>query len=135
MKAAPREACWAPDRASAVAAVAVLAEKHEAQHPKAVACWSRDREALPALFDRPAEPWDHLRTANPIESVLAAVRRRTVPTKGALSQTTARLMVFKLVMAASKTGRRLKGENRSPMLLAGVTDGVAATAAPDHRAA
>ena len=46
-------------------------------------------------------------------------------------------MIFKLVMAASKTWRRLKGENRSPMVLAGVTfaDGVAATAAPDHRAA
>ena len=37
---------------------------------------------------------------------------------------------------SSKTWRRLKGENRLPMLLAGITltDGVAATA-PDHRAA
>ena len=46
------------------------------------------------------------------------------------------LMVFKLVMTASKTWRRLKGENRLPMVVAGVTvtDGVA-TATPDHRAA
>ena len=89
-----------------------------------------------ATFDFPAEHWDHLRTANPVESVFATVRHRTVRTKGALSQITARLMVFKLVMAASKTWRRLKGENRLPMLLAGVTftDGVASTA-PDHRAA
>ena len=65
------------------------------------------------------------------------MRHWTVRTKGALSQTTARLMVFKLVMAASKTWRRLKGENRLPMVVAGVTftDGVAATATPDHRAA
>jgi putative transposase len=36
-------------------------------------------------------------------SVFATVRHRTVRTKGSLSQTTARLMVFKLVSAASKT--------------------------------
>jgi hypothetical protein len=30
-------------------------------------------------------------------------------------------MVFKLVMAASKTWRRLKGENQSPKVVAGVT--------------
>jgi hypothetical protein len=43
-----------------------------------------------------------LRTTNPIESVFATVRHRTVRTKSALSPTTARLMVFKLVMAAAK---------------------------------
>ena len=42
------------------------------------------------------------------------MRHRTVRTKGALSQDTARLMVFKLVMAAAKTWRRLKGENQLP---------------------
>jgi len=35
--------------------------------------------------------------------VFATVRHRTVRTKGTLSPTTARLMVFKLVMAAAKT--------------------------------
>ena len=136
MKACLREACCAPDRAQAEAAVAVFAEKYSAKYPKAAACLTKDREALTAFFDFPAEHWDHLRTANPVESVFATVRHRTVRTKGALSQITARLMVFKLVMAASKTWRRLKGENRLPMLLAGVTftDGVASTA-PDHRAA
>ena len=69
--------------------------------------------------------------------MFATVRHRTVRTKGALSQKTARLMVFKLVTAASRTWRRLKGENRLHMVVAGVTftDGVAATATPDHRAA
>jgi hypothetical protein len=59
-----------------------------------------------------------------------------VRTKGALSQATARLMVFEPAMAASRTWRRLNGEPRAPMLLAGIalTDG-AATAPPDHRAA
>ena len=39
-----------------------------------------------------------MRTTNPIESVFATVRHRTVRVKGALSQDTARLMVFKLIM-------------------------------------
>jgi transposase-like protein len=137
MKTALREVRDAPDRAAAAAAVAVFAEKYEAKHPKAVACLAKDRDALLAFFDSPAEHWDPLRTANPVESVFATVRHRTVRTKGALSQATARLMVFKLVMAASRTWRRLNGENRLPMVLARVTvtDGVAANAAPDHRAA
>ena len=52
--------------------------------------------------------FDHLRTSNPIESVFATVRHRTVRTKGALSAKTAKLMVFKLVNAAAKTWQRLK---------------------------
>ena len=64
--------------------------------------------------------------------MFATVRHRTVRTKGALSQTTARLMVFKLVMAASKTWRRLKGENQLPKVVAGVTfqDGTEVIRAP-----
>ena len=51
----------------------------------------KNRETLLTFFDFPAE---HLRTLNPIESVFATVRHRTVRMKGALSQDTARLMVF-----------------------------------------
>jgi hypothetical protein len=40
--------------------------------------------------------------------------------KGALSQATARLMVFKLVMAAAKTWRRLQGQNQLPKGIQGV---------------
>ena len=84
-------------------------------------CLVKDRGALLTFYDFPAEHWDHLRTSNPIESVFATVRHRTVRTKGALSQDTARLMVFKLVMAAAKTWRRLKGENQLPKVVQGVT--------------
>ena len=48
------------------------------------------------------------------------VRHRTARTKGLLSQDTARLMVFKLVMAAARTWRRLKGENQLPKVIDGV---------------
>ena len=137
MKADLREVRDAPDRAAAEAAISVFAEKYGAKHPKAVDCLTKDREALLTFFAFPAEHWDHLRTANPVESVFATVRHRTVRTKGALSQKTAKLMVFKLVMAAAKTWRRLKGENRLPMVIAGVTftDGVVATATADQCAA
>ena len=81
--------------------------------------------------------WDHLRTSNPIESVFATVRHRTVRTRGALSQKTAKLMVFTLVQAASKTWRRLNGTNRLPSVIEGVTftDGVAQPDANQSRAA
>ena len=52
--------------------------------------------------------------------MFATVRHRTVRTKGALSQDTARLMVFKLVMAAARTWRRLKGETQLPKVIDGV---------------
>ena len=103
MKAGLREIHGAPTRAAAEAAISVFAEKYSAKYAKAAVCLTKDRDALLAFYDFPAEHWDHLRTSNPIESVFATVRHRTVRTKGALSPTTARLMVFKLVMAAAKT--------------------------------
>jgi putative transposase len=132
-----REIWQAPDRATAEAAVATFAEKYGAKYGKAVACLVKDREALLTFYAFPAEHWDHLRTATPIESVFATVRHRTVRTKGALSQDTARLMVFKLVMAAAKTWRRLQGENQLPKVVQGVTfrDGVEVTETPEQTAA
>jgi putative transposase len=115
-----REIWQAPDRATAEAAITTFAEKYATKYEKAVTCLLKDRDALLTFYDFPAEHWDHLRTSNPIESVFATVRHRTVRTKGALSHDTARLMVFKLVMAAAKTWRRLKGENQLPKVIQGV---------------
>ena len=112
MKKDLREVYLAPNRASAEVAIDVFAEKYGAKYDKAVECLTKDRDAMLALYDFPAEHWDHLRTTNPIESVFATVRHRTVRTKGSLSSTTAKLMVFKLLCAASKTWRRLKGTNQ-----------------------
>ena len=132
-----REICKAPDRATAEAAIATFADKYGARYDKAVTCLVKDRDALLTFYDCPAEHWDHLRTSNPIESVFATVRHRTVRTKGALSQDTARLMVFKLVTAAAKTWHRLKGENQLPKVVQGVTftNGVEVTDTPAQNAA
>ena len=136
-KADLREIWAAPDRATAETAVAIFAEKYGAKYDKAVTCLVKDRDALLTFYDFPAEHWDHLRTSNPIESVFATVRHRTARTRGALSQDTARLMVFKLVMTAAKTWRRLKGENQLPKVVQGVTfrNGVEVTNAPVQTAA
>ena len=137
MKKDLREVYWAPNRAAAEVALDVFAEKYRAKYGRAVECLAKDRDALLAFYDFPAEHWDHLRTTNPIESVFATVRHRTVRTKGSLSSTTARLMVFKLVIAASKTWRRLKGTNQLPKVIAGVrfNDGIEVIHMPANHAA
>ena len=124
-----REIWLAPDRLTAEAAIATFEAKYVPKYERAVACLLKDREALLTFYDFPAEHWDHLRSSNPIESVFATVRHRTVRTKGALSQETAKLMVFKLVMVAAKTWRRLKGENQLPKVINGIRfkDGIEIT--------
>jgi transposase-like protein len=136
VKADLREIWQADTRAAAETAMDTFTGKYGAKYEKAVTCLTKDREALLAFYNFPGEHWDHLRTGNPIESVFATVRHRTVRTKGALSQKTAKLMVFKLVQAAAKTWRRLKGANQLPLVIEGVTftDGVAKSAA-ENRAA
>ena len=131
-----REIWQAETRAKAKAAMDIFAEKYGIKYEKAVTCLTKDRDALLAFYDFSADHWDHLRTSNPIESVFATIRHRTVRTKGALSQTTAKLMAFKLVQTAAKTRRRLKGANRLPTVIEGVkfTDGVAASDAANRAA-
>src|SRR5258705_12231765 len=73
-----------------------------AKYDKAVECLIKDRDALLAFYDFPAEHWKHLRTTNPIESSFATVRHRTVRSKGCLSNKTALAMIFKLAEAHAR---------------------------------
>ena len=131
-----REIWQADTRVAAETAMDIFSAKYGAKYEKAVTCLTKDREALLTFYDFPGDHWDHLRTGNPIESVFATVRHRTVRTKGALSQKTAKLMVFKLVQAAAKKWRRLKGANQLPLVIEGVTftDGVAANGTANRAA-
>jgi transposase-like protein len=124
-------------RSAARAAIETFEEKYGVKYARGVTCLTKDTEALLAFYDFPAEQWDHLRTSNPIESVFATVRHRTVRTKGALSQKTARLMVFTLVRAASKKWRKLNGKNQLPRVIEGVkfSDGVDDADVSQNRAA
>jgi putative transposase len=132
-----REIWLAPDLKAAQSALDTFETKYGAKYSGAVECLTKDRDALLAFYAFPAEHWDHVRTTNPIESVFATVRHRTVRVKGALSQDTAKLMVFKLITAAARTWRKLKGENQLPKVIQGVTfrDGIEVSVPTSHSAA
>src|SRR3954452_22881336 len=115
-----REIWLAPDLKAAETALDTFEKKYGAKYSGAVECLTKDRHLLLAFYNFPADHWDHVLTTNPIESVFATVRHRTVRVKGALSQNTAKLMVFKLITAAARTWRKLKGENQLPKVIQGV---------------
>jgi transposase-like protein len=69
-----REIWMAPDRKAAERALDIFENKYGAKYSGAVECLTRDRDALLAFYDFPAEHWDHVRTTNPIESVFATGR-------------------------------------------------------------
>jgi transposase-like protein len=120
----------AETRKDATSAFNTFIDIYGVKYDKAVTCLSKDREALLAFYDFPAEHWKHLRTTNPIESTFATVRHRTVRAKGCLSNRTALAMIFKLTEAAQKSWRRLDGRNQLPKLITGVkfNDGIEAQA-------
>jgi transposase-like protein len=127
-KRALHEIWMAETKADAAVAFGAFIETYGVKYDKAVACLIKDREALLAFYDFPAEHWKHLRTSNPIESTFATVRHRTVRAKGCLSNKTALAMIFKLAQAAEKSWRRLDGHNQLPKLIQGVkfVDGIEA---------
>ena len=110
-KRALQEIWMAETKKDACAALDVFVETWGVKYDKAVECLVKDRDALLAFYDFPAEHWKHLRTTNVIESSLATVRHRTVRSKGCLSNKTALAMIFKLAEAAEKNWRRLDGPN------------------------
>ena len=108
-KAALHEIWMAETKAQALVAFEQFVTTFEAKYPKAVECLVKDREALLAFYDFPAEHWIHIRTTNPIESTFATIRHRTERTKGCLTRDGMLSMIFKLGMSAEKNWRRLRG--------------------------
>jgi putative transposase len=125
-KQALQEIWMAETKKDALVAFDAFVETFGLKYDKAVECLTKDREALLAFYDFPAEHWKHLRTTNPIESSFATVRHRTVRSKGCLSNKTALAMIFKLAEAAEKSWRRLDGHNQLPKVILGVkfADGI-----------
>ena len=125
-KRALQEIWMAETKKDALAAFDAFIETWGVKYDKAVECLIKDRDALLAFYDFPAEHWKHLRTTNVIESSFATVRHRTVRSKGCLSNKTALAMIFKLAEAAEKSWRRLDGHNQLPKVILGVkfADGI-----------
>jgi putative transposase len=110
----------AENRKEAEQALDRFLAKYGIKYDKAVACLTKDREALLTFYAFPAEHWKHVRSTNPIESTFATARLRTAKTKGCLSRQTALAMVFKLAQSAERHWRRLDGSERLAQVIEGV---------------
>ena len=110
----------AEKKADAQQAFDAFLETYRAKYSKAVECLQKDRDALLAFYDFPAEHWIHLRTTNPIESTFATVRLRHRKTKGNGTRKACLTMVYKLMESAAKRWRLLNGSDFLPEVIAGV---------------
>jgi transposase-like protein len=120
------EIWMAPTRTRARAGFERFLETYQGKYPKATECLQKDRDALLAFYDFPAEHWVHLCTTNPIESAFATIRHRSDRAKGCVTRATMLAFMFKLALVAEESFRRLKGFPHLAKVLAGVrfVDGV-----------
>ena len=66
-----------------------------------------DWERMVTFYAFPREHWKHLRTSNPVESPFVAVRLRTAAAKGFKKVENATAVIWKTLLIAEKTFRRL----------------------------
>ncbi len=95
-------------------------KRFEGKYPGAMECLGKDKKSMLTFYDFPAKHWQHIRTTNPIESVFATVRLRTMKTKNCGSRKTTLAMAWKLMTTAQNKWQRLRGYK----LLADVVEGV-----------
>jgi transposase-like protein len=116
----------APSKQEAERHFDIFIKTYKDKYPKAAQCLSKDRDALLAFYDFPAEHWPHIRTTNPIESTFATVRLRTNKVRGCFSNQTVTTMAFKLCKCAEQGWRRLRGFKKLPKVIQGIrfVDGV-----------
>jgi transposase-like protein len=109
VKAALHEIWMAETREAAHRAFGRTLKRFAGKYPQAMDCLGKDRDALLAFYDYPAEHWVHIRTTNPIESTFATVRLRTKRSRNCGSRETTLAMVFKLLQSAQARWKRIKG--------------------------
>ncbi len=125
-KAALHEIWMAETKAAALVAFDQFMAGYGAKYPKATECLVKDRDALLAFYEFPAEHWIHIRTSNVIESSFATVRHRTDRTKGSLTRDGMLAMIYKLGLSAERSWHRLRGFQWLAKVIEGVkfSDGV-----------
>jgi len=92
----------------------------KAGHAEVGRALDRDWDRMVTFYTFPREHWKHLRTSNPVESPFAAVRLRTAAAKRFKKVDNATAVIWKTLLIAEKTFRRLD----APELLADVASGV-----------
>lgn len=102
-------------------------KQFERLYPKATAALKRDWGRMVTFFSFPKEHWIHLRTTNVIESPFASVRLRTTAAKRYKRVENATALIWKLLLVAEKTFRRLNAPHLLAAVAAGATyiDGIA----------
>ena len=125
-KAALHEIWMAQTKADANKAFDQFLSVYGAKYPKATECLAKDRAALLAFYEFPAEHWIHIRSTNVIESAFATIRHRTDRTKGCLTRDGMLGMLFKLSQGAQNSWQRLRGFEHLAKVIKGVSfrDGI-----------
>ena len=79
-----------------------------------------DWDRMIAYYAFPKEHWKHLRTTNIIESPFASVRLCTAASKRYKRVAGATAMIWKLLMVAEQTFRKLNAPHLLPHVMAGL---------------
>jgi len=121
-----RQIPYAPTRGEAESLRAEFRSLYGAEHPKAAETLERDWERMVAFYGFPKEHWKHLRTTNPVESPFAAVRLRTAAGKRYKKVANATALIWRVLMVAERSFRRLDHPELLPELAEGAIyeDGV-----------
>jgi transposase-like protein len=117
---------YAPTRREAESLRDEFRSSYGQEHPKAVETLERDWERMVAFYAFPKDHWKHLRTTNPVESPFAAVRLRTAAGKRYKKVANATALIWRVLMVAERSFRRLDHPELLPELAEGAVyeDGV-----------
>jgi putative transposase len=80
-------------------------------NPKAIKTVVENWERLTSYYDFPREHWKHLRTSNVVESPFSRVRLRTAASRRFKSQVNATCLIWKTLMVAEMSFRKLNAPN------------------------
>jgi transposase-like protein len=119
VRALLREIPYAPTREDAEALRDRFVAGYGTEHPAAAETLLRDWDRMVTFYDFPREHWKHLRTTNPVESPFAAVRLRTNAAKRYKKVVNATALIWRLLLVAEKSFRRLDHPELLPQVALG----------------
>jgi putative transposase len=85
----------------------LFVSRYGVDYPAAAEALLRDWERMVTFYGFPREHWKHLRTTNPVESPFASVRLRTNAGKRYKKVVNATALIWRLLLVAERTFRRL----------------------------
>lgn len=117
-----RELMYAPTREKATEQKGKFQQWCEGQgFGEAGRLLEEDWKRLIAYYDYPKAHWVHLRTTNPVESPFASVRLRTTAAKRYKRVENATAMIWKLLLVAEQTFRKVNAPELMAKVAAGAT--------------